>query len=318
MKNLTIRETADWLLTRDNFTILTHRRPDGDTVGCAIALCRGLRKLGKTAAIYENPQFTPRYLPYLQGLTDPNVTGTVISVDIASDGLLPNGFTGEVAMLIDHHGSNNGFAPEGLLMADRAACGEILLDLLEEMGAEVDCHMADALYIAISTDTGCFRYSNTTANTLRSAARLMECGADTVSLNRMLFEIKTKARFDLEAYLTADMRLYADGRIGICTLPLSEMRRMGVTEDDADSIAGFARNLEGVLIGALLRDLPDGKSKISLRTDDRVYSASEICAVLGGGGHKAAAGASVDGSLEDCRAALLQAIEQVTGLQVKA
>ena len=318
MKNLTIRNAADFLLQHDNYTILTHRRPDGDTVGCAVALCRGLRKLGKQAHIYENPQFTPRYLPYLKGLTDAEIGGTVISVDIASEGLFPNGFAGEVAMLIDHHGSNSGFAAEGLVLAEQAACGEILLDVLEAMGAEFDADMADALYIAISTDTGCFRYSNTTANTLRAAAKLMEYGADTVSLNRMLFEVKSKARFELEAYLTAGMQLYAGGLIGVCTLPLAEMQRMGVTEDDADSIAGFARNLEGVRIGALIRDLPDGKSKISLRTDDRIYSASEICAVLGGGGHTAAAGASIDGTMEDCRRELLRAIAQVTGLQVEA
>jgi len=318
MKNLTIRETADWLLTRDNFTILTHRRPDGDTVGCAIALCRGLRKLGKQAAIYENPQFTPRYLPYLEGLTAKAVSGTVVSVDIASDGLFPNGFSGAVELAIDHHGSNNGFAAEGYVDGKRASCGEILLQLLQEMGAEIDSDMADALYIAISTDTGCFRYSNTKAATLRAVAELMEYGADTVSLNRMLFVVKSKARFQLEAYLTAGMELCAGGKIGICTLPQAEMDRMGVTEDDADSIAGFARDMEGVEIGALLRDLPDGKSKISLRTDNCLYDASEICRRLGGGGHNAAAGATVDGSIADCRRALLQAIAEETGLQVDA
>ena len=318
MKHLTIREAASYLLQNDNYTILTHRRPDGDTVGCAIALCRGLRKLGKTASIYRNPQFTPRYLPYLEGLTTEAVQDTVVSVDIASDGLFPNGFNGSVELLIDHHGSNNGFAAAGYVEADRASCGEILLDLLQNMGVEIDPDIANALYIAISTDTGCFRYSNTTAGTLRSAAVLMECGADTVSLNRMLFEIKTQARFRLEAFLTEGMQLYADGKIGICTLPEAEKIRMGVTEDDADSISGYARDLEGVLIGALLRDLPGGQSKISLRTDNRVYNASEICKVLGGGGHSAAAGATVNGSLEDCRKALLDAIAQITGLQVEA
>lgn len=318
MKNLTIRETAQWLLSRDNYTILTHRRPDGDTVGCAIALCRGLRKLGKQAAIYENPQFTPRYLPYLSGLMHSEIRGTVISVDIASDGLFPNGFAGAVELAVDHHGSNNGFAAEGFVDGTRAACGEIILELLREMGAEIDSQMADALYIAISTDTGCFRYSNTKAATLRAVADLMECGADTVSLNRMLFVVKSRARFRLEAYLTEGMELYADGKIGICTLLQADMDRMGVNEDDADSIAGFARDLEGVEIGALLRDLPDGKSKISLRTDNRLFNASEICKRLGGGGHNAAAGATVEGTIDDCRRALLNAIAEETGMQVDA
>lgn len=316
MEHLTLREVAEYLLQHDNYTILTHRRPDGDTVGCAIALCRGLRQLGKTAALYRNPQFTPRYLPYLEGLVADGIQGTVVSVDTASDGLLPLGFSGDVVLLVDHHGSNNRFAPMGHVDGARASCGEIVLDLLHEMGVQIDSDMADALYIAISTDTGCFRYSNTTAETLRAAAVLMECGADTVSLNRLLFETKSHARYCLEAYLTAGMQVFADGKVAVCTLPQQEMQRIGATEDDADSISGFARNLEGVLIGALLRDLPDGQCKVSLRTDDRLYSASEICRVMGGGGHAAAAGATIDGSLEDCRNAVLAAIAQVTGLQV--
>ena len=318
MKHLTISETAAFLRKHDNYTILTHRRPDGDTVGSAIALCRGLRKLGKTAAIYKNPQFTPRYLPYLEGLTAEAICGTILSVDMASDGLYPMGFDGAVELCIDHHGSNNGFAAMGYVEGARAACGEIIYDLLLELGIEVDSDMADALYIAITTDTGCFRYSNTTADTLRTAAALVDCGADTVSLNRVLFEIKTRARFRLESFLTEGMQLYAGGKIGVCTLPEAEKLRLGVTEDDADSISGFARALEGVEIGVMLRDLSDSQCKISLRTDNRLYDASAICKLLGGGGHSAAAGATVSGSLEDGKAAVLGAIAQVTGLQVDA
>lgn len=317
-KNLTIAEAAAFLRERDGFTILTHRRPDGDTVGCAIALCRGLRALGKRAVILENPQFTPRYLPFLEGLTGQKEGETVVAVDIASDSLFPLGFSGPVDLCIDHHGSNNGYAARSHVEGERAACGEILFDLLVELGVPVDAAMADALYIAITTDTGCFRYSNTTAGTLRTAAALMDCGADTTALNRVLFEVKSRARFHLEAFLTESMRLYAGGRIGVCVLPEAEKERLGVTEDDADAIAGFARNLEGVEIGVMLRDLPGNQCKISLRTDDRQYNASEICGLLGGGGHSAAAGATVDGSLEDGRKAILGAISEVTGLRVDA
>lgn len=318
MQTLTIAETAAFLRAQEACTILTHRRPDGDTVGCAIALCRGLRALGKEAVIYENPQFTPRYLPYLAGLTGGEVRGTVVAVDIAAEGLFPMGFSGAVGLCIDHHGSNSGYAVRGHVEGDRAACGEIIYYVLRAMDVTVDKAMADALYIAITTDTGCFRYSNTTAATLRTAADLKDCGADTVGLNRTLFEIKSRARFRLEAYLTDGMRLYAGGKIGVCTLPEAEKLRMGVTEDDADAIAGFARDLEGVEIGVMLRDLPDSQCKISLRTDDRLYDASAICRRLGGGGHSAAAGATVPGTLEDGRRAILGAIAQETGLQVDA
>lgn len=317
-KNLTIAETAAFLKGRDGFTILTHRRPDGDTVGCAIALCRGLRAMGKQAVILENPQFTPRYLPYLEGLTGPKRGENVVAVDTASDSLFPLGFSGTVDLSIDHHGSNTGYAVRSHVEGERAACGEILFDLLRELGTEISREMADALYIAIATDTGCFRYSNTTAGTLRTAAALVDCGADTTALNRVLFEVKSWARLQLEAFLTENMRLYAGGRIGVCILPEKEKTRLGATEDDADAIAGFARKLEGVDIGVMLRDLPGNQCKISLRTDDRQYNASGICALLGGGGHSAAAGATVPGSLEDGRKAILGAISRATGLQVDA
>ena len=314
----TIPETAAFLRDHDNYTILTHRRPDGDTVGCAVALCLGLRQLGKQASIYNNVQFTKRYLPRLEGLTTETVSETVVAVDIASPGLFPMGFDGAVDLCIDHHGSNEFYAGKTYVEGERAACGEVIFDVLQAMGVKIDAPMAEALYIAISTDTGCFRYSNTTAGTHRVAAALMECGADVYSINRMIFETKTHARYQLEAYLTAGMQLYADGKVGVCALPEAEKHRMGVTEDDADSIAGFARDLEGVEIGVMLRDLPNGQSKISLRTNDRLYDASAICQVLGGGGHSAAAGATVNGSLEDARREILRAITQVTGLQVDA
>ncbi|MBQ1280723.1 MAG: DHH family phosphoesterase [Oscillospiraceae bacterium] len=315
---MTIKETAAWLRPHECFTILTHRRPDGDTVGCAIALCRALRALDKTAHIYENPQFTPRYLPYLEGFTANEICGTVVAVDIAAESLFPMGFSGSVALCIDHHGSNTQYAENLLLGADRAACGELIYELLLELGVNVDAAMADALYIAVTTDCGCFRYSNTTADTLRTAAALKECGADTVTLNRILFEVKTRARFRLEAFLTEGMELYAGGKVAVCTLPEAEKQRMGVTEDDADSIAGFARDLEGVEVGVMLRDLPGGQCKVSLRTDNRLHDACAICSVLGGGGHSAAAGATMTGTLADGKAAILRAIAQVTGLQVDA
>lgn len=317
MSAVTLRQAADFLLRNDRYTILTHRRPDGDTVGSAIALCLGLRSLGKTASILQNPQFTPRYLPYLEGLTAEAVDSCVISVDIASESLFPKTYSGAVRLGIDHHGSNSGYAAEGFTDGSRGACGELIWELLGLLGVTVTPQIADALYFAITTDTGCFRYSNTTPETLRIAASLIECGADAVTLNRKLFEVKSRARFRLEAYLTQGLRTYGGGKIGICVLPEEKMREMGVNEDDADAIAGFARDLEGVEIGVLLRDLPGNQCKLSLRTDDRRCDASRVCMLLGGGGHSAAAGATVPGSIEDGRAAVLGAIAAVTGLDTR-
>lgn len=317
---LDVRGAAEFLRAHDNFLILTHRRPDGDTAGCAAALCRALRDAGKRAAILRNPQFTPRYAPYLEGLvTDEEpADACVVSVDTATADLLLLGgerFADRVGLAIDHHGTNSGYAANTLLRADCAACGEVIYELLCELGWAISPETAETIYVAISTDTGCFRYSNTTANTLRVAAAVKELGADTYHVNKVIFSTKTFARLRLEAYLIDTMELLAGGRVGLCRLPEAVLRELGATEDDADDISGFARCVEGVEIAVMLREVEDGKGKVSVRTDGRP-SAAAICARLGGGGHPGAAGATVEGGIDAAHALILGAIRAETGLAV--
>lgn len=308
---MTRTEFCAFLRGHDNFVILTHRRPDGDTIGSAAALCRGLRQLGKTAFVLTNEQFTPRFQPFLDGLTcDALPAGaTVISADIASEGLLSFDAVRLQLMpvcAVDHHGSNSLACPK-LVEADKAACGEIVYAVLTELGVTVTKQIAECLYTAISTDTGCFKFSNTTANTHRTAAALIAAGADVYPINKLFFDTKSFARLRLEAKLTDTMEFYADGAVGVCTMPKSLLAAFTVTEDDLDSISGFARSIEGVRIGIMIREVEDGLGKISLRTE-APYDASAICQRLGGGGHAAAAGASVPGGIEGAKAAILQAL----------
>lgn len=309
---MTRTEFCAFLRGHDNFVILTHRRPDGDTIGSAAALCRGLRQLGKTAFVLTNEQFTPRFGPFLDGLTcDALPAGaTVISADIASEGLLSFDAVRLQLMpvcAVDHHGSNSLACPK-LVEADKAACGEIVYAVLTELGVTVTKQIAECLYTAISTDTGCFKFSNTTANTHRTAAALIAAGADVYPINKLFFDTKSFARLRLEAKLTDTMEFYADGAVGVCTMPKSLLAAFTVTEDDLDSISGFARSIEGVRIGIMIREVEDGLGKISLRTE-APYDASAICQRLGGGGHAAAAGASVPGGIEGAKAAILQALQ---------
>ncbi len=311
MKELTLNEVAEFLLQHNNYIILTHRRPDGDTIGCAAALCGGLRKLGKAAWILENPQFTPKFTPYLDGLTakQPPENACFIAVDIATEGLLAYSaldYVNQIDLLIDHHGRNSGFANRGYVNWTAAACGEIILELLKLLKVEIDKHIAEALYVAISTDTGCFRYSNVTADTLRAAAFCKDCGADTFAVNQVMFLTKRLARLKLDAYLTESTAFYANGLVAISTLPTQVRQSLGITEDDIDDISGFGREIEGVQIGVMVRQ--EGEyGKISVRTSPN-YDASAICALLGGGGHKAAAGATVEGGIEPAMKAVMQAI----------
>ena len=308
----TVNEAAAWLKEHDDFLILTHRRPDGDAVGSAVALCLGLRSIGKRAYIWENPQFTARYAGRLEGLTTGEKQGTIISVDMASETLLPMGgedFAGKTLLCMDHHPSNTHYADKTLVMPQCAGCGELIWDILEQLNVAITREMAEAIYIAISTDTGCVRFANTTAGTFKTAAKAVEHGAQIAPINRELFEIKSKGRLRLESRIMSNMEFYADGKVAIACLPQTWVEELEVTEDDLDSISGFPRTVDGVCVGVLLRDSEPGRVKMSVRTAAD-YDASAYCSHLGGGGHKAAAGCSMAGTLKDGKKAILEVLKK--------
>ena len=316
---MTRTEAAAFLRTHDNYVILTHRRPDGDTVGSAAGLCRGLRAMGKRASVLDNPQLTARLRPYLDGLTCSSVPdgATVVSTDIAAEDLLSFGaeaLAARLSLVLDHHGRNSLSCENRLVEADRAACAEIIYGLLCELGVTIDRPTAEALYVGVATDTGCFKYSNVTADTLRIAAALIDCGADVAPINKLFFDTKSFSRLQLEARLTGSVELYAGGLVGVCTLPQAWINELSITEDDIDSISGFARSIEGVEIGVTIREVEGGMGKISLRTSPR-FDACALCRELGGGGHSAAAGASVAGGIDAAKKAMLDVLRR-SGLEL--
>ncbi len=234
------------LKEKNNFLILTHKKPDGDTLGSASALCRGLRSLGKTAYVLENFEITEKYASLFDGIVATNNyrADVIVSVDIADEQLFPNNaneYKGNVDLAIDHHPSNTNFAKETLLKAERAACGEIIYEVLQDLNVEMDKDMATAIYVAVSTDTGCFKYSNTTGNTHIVAARCLEKGIDGGELNRKLFEVKSHARFQLEKYLFENMEFFFDGKLAIATIDSKILETTQATVDDRDSIASIPR-----------------------------------------------------------------------------
>lgn len=311
---VSVKEAANYLSSQSDILILTHVRPDGDTIGCAAALCHGLRFLGKTAYVLPNPQTTPLYACYVEKLLAPAEyhPSCVVSVDMAAPSLFPENalpYLERVDLAIDHHPSQTFFAARTCLDASRAACGELLYDLLCEMGA-ITPEAAAPLYVAISTDCGCFAYNNTTPNTHRIVASLMELGIPTAALNKRHFKTKSFTRLKLEKLLIDSIELHENGIIGIISISQDMMDSIGATEQDADDMSAFIGQVEGVLIGATIRELQPGICKLSLRTDPTVLNASKTCALLGGGGHAAAAGATMEGSMEHAKDLLLSAIHQ--------
>lgn len=311
MKILTRADAARFLLEHDHFAILFHRRPDGDTVGSSAALCRGLRQLGKTAHVLVNKEVTPRFAWLHEGLTKPWVEegDTVVSVDVASPEMLPADFRpllGKIALRIDHHSSATSFTEQELVDGDSASCAEVVWDVLELMGVKADRALAEAVYVGVSTDTGCFRFSNTTAHTFSVAALCTRAGARIYELNQELFETNTLERLKMQAWIVEHLELLRGGEMAICAIPRAVEEEIGVNEDDMDNISNFPRTVAGVRMAATLRETGDGETKLSVRAVPGC-DATAVTVRFGGGGHKGAAGASMKLPLDEA----VKAVEAV-------
>ena len=296
MKTLTRNETAQFLLQHDNYTILSHRRPDGDTIGSSAALCLGLRKMGKTAHVLLNEEISDRFRWLHEGLTKDAVEegDLIVSVDVASPGMLPKAFEhllGKITLRIDHHSSATSFTDVELVDGGSASCAEVVWDVLAAMGVEMDRQIAEAVYVGTSTDTGCFRYSNTTAHTFATAADCAKAGARVYELNQELFETNTLGRLRMQAWIVDNMKLLRGGEMAIIAIPMEVEERLGVTQDDMDNISSFPRTVAGVCMAATLRETADGDTKMSVRAVPG-YDATAVTVPFGGGGHKGAAGAA--------------------------
>ena len=249
------RETAALLREQDQILIITHRRPDGDTVGCAAGLCTALRALGKTAWVLKNPDATSLFTPYLAGLVAPDdfTPDYVVSVDTAGVGLLtanamPYHERG-IDLVIDHHGSNEGFAKINCVDATRASCGELVYDIVRQWGP-VGPESALPLYAAVATDTGCFVYSNTTSGTHRVAADLIDIGIDYRGVNKRHFRTKSMKRLQLEAMLSDGMELFDGGTVAVGSVTIAMMDAVDAREEDAEDISAFVGQVEGVRTAA--------------------------------------------------------------------
>lgn len=306
-------DAARWLLTHDRFAIVTHRGPDGDTVGSAAALCRGLRQLGKHAHVLVNSQVPLKYEYLLEGLTKPRAeeNDTVITVDVPAPHMISvdsADLMERIDLRIDHHSSSTAFGEKELVDGAAAACGEIVYDLLMEMRARLDIPMADALYTAVSTDTGCFRYHNTTSHSYLVAAACKEVSPNLSDIARELFDTVTLGRLRLQGWIVEHLQLLKGGTVAICAIPLKLKEQLGLTEADMENISGFPRSIAGVKLAATLREEEEGPVKLSVRAVPG-YDAAAVCEKFGGGGHKGAAGAGLDMTLDEALEAVKAAMQ---------
>ena len=240
-------------------------RPDGDTGRAAPPPCAGAcGDLGKTAHVLPNPRPPPPVLPYLEGLLAPEDfrPETVVSVDMAARGLFPDNaqkYLARVDLAIDHHPSQEFFAQNTCLDAGRAACGELMYDILRGI-TPITREIALPLYVAVSTDCGCFVYGNTSAGTHRVAAALMDTGIPTAELNKRHFRTKSFKRLRLESMLTQSLEFHDGGEIAIAAISLHMMDTLPGDERDAEDIAAFVGQVEGVKTGS-----PSGSGRTALQ-----------------------------------------------------
>ncbi len=296
VKDLTLGQTAQFLKTNDNYLILTHSSPDGDTVGSGFALKYILEKIGKKATVRNAEVIPEKFLRFIEAEKDEEFEiETIVSVDLADTKLLTDleeAYGDKIVLSIDHHPTNKGYSKNRLLWPTAAAATEIICALSEELEVKLDKKIANAIYLGAATDTGCFKFSNTTENTHLVAAKTILAGADHVAINREFFETKSKQRLALENKVIGNMEYYFDGRVAFATISYDDFVSSGCNDTDIDGISSIPRTVEGVQIGITMREKEPSVFKFSVRSFEP-YDASRICAALGGGGHKAAAGCKI-------------------------
>lgn len=313
MNKICVKECASLLKEYDNYLILSHRNPDGDTLGSAFALKRTLDMMGKKSFVKCVDPMHHKYSYLWDGVNNNEFAfDKIIAVDVADKKLLGEGFEelygDNIWLCIDHHTTNREYS-ENLLLENRAAAAVVIYEVICELGVEITPEIASCVYTGLSTDTGCFMFSNTTPTVHRIAADVMEKGADYVNINRLMFETKSMSYLRLEQMAVSSIESHFDGKCAIMTITRKMFEESGSSSTECDGIAALPRKIEGVKIGITIRERHNGSYKVSLRTVEP-YDAAKICGKLGGGGHNRAAGCEFECSLDEVKATLLEIIKE--------
>lgn len=311
---LNCAETAAILRGWDRILVLAHASPDGDALGSACALMRGLVSLGKQVSFYCADEAAPKYGYLFRGIPlgdfEPEHVMTVDVADMALLGDAREKYGNRIELAVDHHGTHVKFAGKRWVDEKSAANTELIFLLLKELGVKIDAAMADCVYTGLTTDTGCFRYRSVTPRTHRIAAETIELGANAGEINRIMFESKSKAQVEAERIVLDGMEFFCGGKCAMVQVPRSVYERTGARESDLDGVATLPRQIEGVTIGVTLKEKEDGSVKASVRTNPPANSA-DLCGKFGGGGHAGAAGCSFSGrTLAQAAAEMAAACEE--------
>jgi bifunctional oligoribonuclease and PAP phosphatase NrnA len=308
---INLQKAAECINEAYDVFILTHRSPDGDTLGSASCLYNIFKNQGKRAKIICSDAIPVKYnflfKNYVYEDFEPKYIITVDIADLQLIGLLSEQYGKDVFLSIDHHPSNTFFAKYNLLDETSPATAQIMFNLVNELEMPLSKEIATCIYTGIVTDTGCFRYSNTNPQSHFIAAKAIEAGVDTNYINRLFFMTKTKARMELEAIALETLEFYYDNRCAMINITRKMIDDTMVRDSDLEGLISLVSQIEGVEVAVTITQKDKDTHKISLRTATYL-NASQICKALGGGGHARAAGCSVNGGLEDAKNRILREI----------
>ncbi|MBR0596757.1 DHH family phosphoesterase [Sinanaerobacter chloroacetimidivorans] len=316
MSNNTLKEIAVKLMDAKTVLLYPHILMDGDTLGSSVALCRALRKAGKTSYILIEDGI-PAYLSFLdQGyctnnenmIEDPDISISVDCSDIDRFTERKEKFLeGKLRICVDHHTTNNYFADLNYIDEHASATGEIVYDLINEMEVEIDVEIAEALYTAITTDTGNFQYTNTTKKTHLITAELFDIGIDLEKVSVELYQNIRHEKLKITKEVLNTIEMIGGGKADIAYVTQEMLAKTGASMDETEGIIETLRNISGVEIAAFLKENDGNHIKVGLRS--KTYAdVSSIAQSFGGGGHIKAAGCTLYTTLEDAKRQISDAI----------
>jgi len=310
-KKIDLHGACELLREHDDILILAHQKPDGDTLGSAFALLWALETLGKRARVECSDPFPANYRVVIGEYSPAQFTPRfVASVDIANPdllGTLQETWQDKIDLCIDHHQVNTMSAAHSFIDPTAAATAEIAYRIVRELGVPFDCRIAGAVFLGLSTDTGCFRYPNVSAQTHRIAAEMIEAGAPHGEINRVMFETRSRALIELDKLILNTLEYHFGGLCAMVVITREATHSLGIAEHELDGVSAIPRRIEGVEVGIVMREV-EGGWRISVRTRDKVDSCA-LCSNFGGGGHKAAGGCTIREDEQTARKLLLPAIE---------
>lgn len=310
-----LQEACRFLREGDDFLVVSHVNPDGDAIGSTLAIGEILAQLGKRFTMINETGIPPKFA-FLAGdrvILDDSLAPAVafkqvITVDCADYtrvGKVRDRITAGMPLLnIDHHPTNDGYGTARLLQADAAATAEILYTLIQELALPWNRELATFIYTGLLTDTGGFRYANTTPRVMKIASDLLEWGVPGSEIAKRLLEQLTLAQVKLLQKGLGSLTFSHGGKIAWVSISHSDIEELEATNDDLENLVNYPRNIEGVEVGLLFKELKPGSFKVSLRSAGQV-NVAEVARFFGGGGHVRAAGCTLDGTLDE-------AVEQVT------